>query len=113
MTKKKNNTINKKKTLKFKIIKTNNKKKKNEMNIKNTLKISYDMINFTNKKQKKKKTKMSDFFDNVKDNKKINLPNVDEIDFDINTDREKSLFNRLLKQEHFNTATSYQFKNKW
>ena len=88
-------------------------KKKKEMNIKNTLKLSYDLIGFSKKKKtRKKKTMMTDFFDNVKNNKKINMPNNDD-DFDENYERKKQLFNKILKKPCFNTATSSGFINKW
>ena len=89
------------------------KPKTKDLDIKNTLKISYKMIGFIEKKKKKKKTTMKDIFDNVKNNKKINLPNTDQNDMDHNEVREKQLFSKLLKQEHYNTATSYTFLNKW
>ncbi len=89
------------------------KPKTKDLDIKNTLKISYKMIGFIDKKKKKKKTTMKDIFDIVKNNKKINLPNTDQNDMDHNEVREKQLFSKLLKQEHYNTATSYTFLNKW
>ena len=89
------------------------KPKTKDLDIKNTLKISYKMIGFIDKKKKKKKITMKDIFDKVKNNKKINLPNRDESDMDHNEVREKQLFSKLLKQEHYHTATSYTFSNKW
>lgn len=104
--------MNKKKTLTFKKNKIIKPKKK-DLDIKNTLKISYKMIGFTDKKKKKKKKTMKDIFENVKNNKKINLPNKDEADMNHNEVREKQLFTKLLKQEHYNTATSYILQNRW
>ena len=90
-----------------------NDKLKEKEPYKHTLKLSYDLINFNKKKTRNKKTKMSDFFDNVKNDKKINMPNKNEDDLDHNKRREQKIFNDLLKQEHFKTATSSTFMNRW
>ena len=88
------------------------KPKKKDLNIKNSLKISYKMIGFIDKKKKNKKITMKDIFENVKNDKKVNIPG-DKIDLDHNEARQKQLFTKLLKQEHYDTATSYTFNNKW
>jgi len=87
-------------------------KEKKKLNIPTPLRISYDMINFTKKRKINKTKKMSDFFENVKNDKKIKLPNNDN-DYDNNDLHEKEIFNKLMKKKNYNTFNNSKYMTKW